>query len=411
MFCLFCRLQVSLTKANAMKPAVLVINAGSSSIKFALFNALNQSIGERLYHGLLEGIGVNPKLKIKNGEDATLADIELAVTAKHADGLMALLDWLNTNTQGIDIIGIGHRVLHGGKLYSTSQKITPEVMAYLEALIPLGPLHQPHNLNPIRVLTQLKPTVPQIAVFDTAYHRTQPEVAERFAIPKELHDEGVKRYGFHGISYAYIAEQLPEVLGEKANGRVVVCHLGNGASLCAIKERKSIATTMGFTPLDGLMMGTRCGLIDGGVIFYLLQQKGMSVDEVNKTLNHKSGLLGVSGISSDIRDLEASNSPDATEALELFVYRAVREIGSMVAALGGLDAIIFTAGIGENAIKIRAAICEKLTWLGLDIDLDANNCRGKRIKFSTADSKIEAWVVPTNEEVMIAEDVLSILGK
>lgn len=389
-----------------MKPAVLVINAGSSSIKFALFNVVQQAVGERLYHGLLEGIGVKPKLKIKNGEDATLADIELAETAKHADGLMALLDWLNTNTQGVDIIGIGHRVLHGGKLYSSSQKVTPEVMAYLEALIPLGPLHQPHNLNPIRVLNQLKPTVPQVAVFDTAYHRTQPEVAQRFAIPKELHDEGVKRYGFHGISYAYIAGQLPEVLGDKANGRVLVCHLGNGASLCAIKDRKSIATTMGFTPLDGLMMGTRCGLMDGGVIFYLMQQKGMTVDEVNKTLNHKSGLLGVSGISSDMRDLEASASQDAKDALELFNYRAVREIGSMVAALGGLDAIIFTAGIGENAINLRAQICKELGWLGLTVDDAANNCRGKRVKFSGADSKVEAWVIPTNEEVMIAQDVL-----
>lgn len=393
-----------------MTAAVLVINAGSSSIKFALFSAHEQIIGERLYHGLLDGIGVHPKLKIKNGADETLADLELAQTAKHADGLTALLEWLNANSSGIDIVGIGHRVVHGGELYAHSQRITPEVFSSLETLIPLAPLHQPHNLNPIRVLNELKPSVPQVAAFDTAFHRTQPEVAQRFAIPRALHDQGVKRYGFHGISYAYIAEQLPQVLGEKANGRVVVCHLGNGASLCAVKNRQSIATTMGFTPVDGLMMGTRCGLMDSGVIFYLVEQQGKSIKEVNTILNHQSGLLGVSGISSDIRDLEASKDPAAKEALELFAYRTVREIGSMVAALGGLDAIIFTAGIGENAINLRAAICDQLSWLGLEIDRDANNCRGQRIKFSKAGSAVQAWVVPTNEEVMIAEDVLHILA-
>lgn len=393
-----------------MTAAVLVINAGSSSIKFALFSAHDRAVGERLYHGLLDGIGVNPKLKIKNGADETLADLELAQTAKHADGLTALLEWLNANSSGIDIVGIGHRVVHGGELYAQSQRITPEVFSSLETLIPLAPLHQPHNLNPIRVLSELKPAVPQVAAFDTAFHRTQPEVAQRFAIPRVLHEQGVKRYGFHGISYAYIAEQLPLVLGEKANGRVVVCHLGNGASLCAVKNRQSIATTMGFTPVDGLMMGTRCGLMDSGVIFYLVEQQGKSIKEVNTILNHQSGLLGVSGISSDIRDLEASKDPAAKEALELFAYRTVREIGSMVAALGGLDAIIFTAGIGENAINLRAAICEQLSWLGLEIDRDTNNCRGQRIKFSKAGSSIEAWVVPTNEEVMIAEDVLHILA-
>lgn len=394
-----------------MTAAVLVINAGSSSIKFALFSAHEQIIGERLYHGLLDGIGVHPKLKIKNGADETLADLELAQTAKHADGLTALLEWLNANSSGIDIVGIGHRVVHGGELYAHSQRITPEVFSSLETLIPLAPLHQPHNLNPIRVLNELKPAVPQVAAFDTAFHRTQPEVAQRFAIPRALHEQGVKRYGFHGISYAYIAEQLPLVLGEKANGRVVVCHLGNGASLCAVKNRQSIATTMGFTPVDGLMMGTRCGLMDSGVIFYLVEQQGKSIKEVNTILNHQSGLLGVSGISSDIRDLEASKDPAAKEALELFAYRTVREIGSMVAALGGLDAIIFTAGIGENAINLRAAICDQMSWLGLEIDRDANNCRGQRIKFSKADSAVQAWVIPTNEEVMIAEDVLNILGK
>lgn len=393
-----------------MKPAVLVINAGSSSIKFALFATEDGRPGARLYHGLLDGIGVRPKLRIRNGHDDVLADIELAESARHAEGLTALLDWLKANTAELTIIGIGHRVLHGGKLYSHSQRVTPEVMAYVEALIPLGPLHQPHNLNPIRELERLMPDVPQVAVFDTAFHRTQPEVAERFAIPRQLHDEGVKRYGFHGISFAYIASQLPEVLGERANGRVVVCHLGNGASLCAIKDGKSIATTMGFTPLDGLMMGTRCGLIDGGVIFYLMQQKGMSAAEVNRMLNHQSGLLGVSGISSDMRDLDASDKREAREALELFNYRAVREIGSMVAALGGLDAIIFTAGIGENAIGLRADICRQLQWLGLDIDEQANNCRGKRVKFSTAESRVEAWVVPTNEEIMIAGDVLRLVA-
>lgn len=393
-----------------MTAAVLVINAGSSSIKFALFSAHEQIIGERLYHGLLDGIGVHPKLKIKNGADETLADLELAQTAKHADGLTALLEWLNANSSGIDIVGIGHRVVHGGELYAHSQRITPEVFSSLETLIPLAPLHQPHNLNPIRVLNELKPAVPQVAAFDTAFHRTQPEVAQRFAIPRALHEQGVKRYGFHGISYAYIAEQLPLVLGEKANGRVVVCHLGNGASLCAVKNRQSIATTMGFTPVDGLMMGTRCGLMDSGVIFYLVEQQGKSIKEVNTILNHQSGLLGVSGISSDIRDLEASKDPAAKEALELFAYRTVREIGSMVAALGGLDAIIFTAGIGENAINLRAAICDQLSWLGLEIDRDANNCRGQRIKFSKADSAVQAWVIPTNEEVMIAEDVLHILA-
>lgn len=399
-----------------MKPAVLVINAGSSSIKFALFSTVEKTAtearqtGERLYHGLLDGIGVRPKLRIRDQADTVLADIELPEQARHADGLTALLHWLNSNTGDLRIIGIGHRVVHGGKGFTGSQLITPEVQATIESLIPLSPLHQPHNLNPVLVLQQLMPGVPQVAVFDTAFHRTQPDVAERFAIPRELHEEGVKRYGFHGISYAYIASQLDEILGEQAHGRVVVCHLGNGASLCALKNGQSQATTMGFTPLDGLMMGTRCGLIDGGVIFWLLQQKGMSVEAVNRMLNHQSGLLGVSGISSDMRDLEASDSPAARQALELFVYRCVREIGSMVAAIGGLDALIFTAGIGENAIGLRAQICQQLQWLGLDIDLAANNCRGKRVRFSTADSRVQAWVVPTNEELMIANDVLRLVS-
>ena len=393
-----------------MKTAVLVINAGSSSIKFALFAIAGATVGERLYHGLYEGIGVRPKLKIKDGADNTVAELELPLQAKHADGLSTLLDWLKANTAGITISGIGHRVLHGGKLYDRSQKVNHEVMAYLEALIPLGPLHQPHNLNPIRVLQNIMPGVLQVAVFDTAYHRTQPEVAQRLAIPRELYDEGVKRYGFHGISYAYIASQLPEFLGELADGRVLVCHLGNGASLCAIKERKSIATTMGFTPMDGLMMGTRCGLIDPGVLIYLMQQKGMTVDEVMRMLNFKSGLLGVSGISSDMRDICDNPAPEAKEALALFMYRLMREIGSMVAALGGLDAIVFTAGIGENAPWLRAQVCQQLPWLGMAIDETVNNCRGQRVKFSTAASAVQAWVVPTNEELMIAQDVINLLS-
>lgn len=392
-----------------MSAAVLVINAGSSSIKFAMFAANGTAVGDRLYHGLIEGIGVRPKLKVKNGAGETLADFPLAEGAKHADALQALLDWMNSNVQGLKIVGIGHRVVHGGQ-YEGSKQVTPEVISYLESLIPLAPLHEPHNISPILALQKIMPEVPQVTSFDTAYHRTQPDLAQRFAIPRKYFDEGIKRYGAHGISYAFIAEQLPKLLGDKANGRVVVCHLGNGASLCAVKEGKSIATTMGFTPLDGLMMGTRCGLIDPSVLLFLQQQKGMSVEAVNKMLNHESGFLGVSGISSDMRDIEESDKPEAKEALALFSYRIVREIGSMVAALGGLDAIIFTAGIGENAIELREGVCQELGWLGLEIDPAANKVRGKLAKFSTENSKVQAWVVPTNEELMIAKDVLRIIN-
>jgi len=384
---------------------LLVLNAGSSSIKFSVFE-----VGERpaapalLVRGEVDGLGARPRFVAQDQAGARLADDGLAAGATHDDALGTMLAWIDARTAGAEVIAAGHRVVHGGVRYASPVRVTPEVMLELEALVPLAPLHQPHNLEAIKALAKRRPALPQVACFDTAFHTTQPAVAQAFALPRSLGEAGIKRYGFHGLSYEYIASVLPEHLGDMADGRVVVAHLGAGASMCAMRGRRSVATTMGFTALDGLPMGTRPGAIDPGVILHLLTERGMSASDVTELLYKKSGLLGLSGVSSDVRELLASDSPHAAWALEVFVYRVGRELGSLAAALGGLDALVFTAGIGEHATLIRARICRDASWLGVQLDDEANQRDGPCI--SARGSRATAWVIPTDEELMIARHTL-----
>jgi acetate kinase len=390
-----------------MNKFLLVINAGSSSIKFATYHkeALsNQLVADA--SGQIEGIGNQPYFTAMNPNDVILVKRKFSVDEvhDHTSAITIIRSWLLDYFADGTLLAVGHRVVHGGQNYSKPVLIDAKVLKVLEALIPLAPLHQPHNLAAIRAFQEIMPSLPQVACFDTAFHRTQPDVAQRFALPRRYFDEGVRHYGFHGLSYEYIASVLPTLEPSLANARIIVAHLGNGASLCAIHNGHSIATTMGFTPLDGLVMGTRCGNIDPGVLLYLMNQHNMDVQALEQLLYHQSGLLGVSGISSDMRKLLASDDPRAKEAIELFVYRIGREIGSLVAALGGLDALIFTAGIGEHSAIIRTKVCHQAKWLGLELDESANETSSSGI--STLSSKISAWVVATDENQMIAQHTL-----
>jgi len=358
--------------------------------------------------GECEGIGHRVHFTAKNGAGASLVDEQLAEGTTHEDALAALLRWLEAHFQDHRLIAAGHRVVHGGSLYTAPVRIDASVTAELRRLIPLAPLHQPHNLAAIAAVSKLHPALPQIACFDTAFHHTEPEVATAFALPRRLAAEGIRRYGFHGLSYEYIASVLPDILGPaEADGRVVVAHLGAGASMCAMHRRKSVATTMGFTALDGLPMGSRSGSLDPGVILYLIQEKGMTAAEVGDLLYHDSGLLGVSGISDDMRTLLASDDPHAKEAIDLFVYRVGRELGSLAGALGGLDALVFTAGIGEHAAEIRRRVCEDAAWLDVDLDETANATGSPRI--TRAGSRTSVWVIPTDEDLMIARHTWKVL--
>ncbi len=385
-----------------MSGAILVVNAGSSSIKFSLFPGDERPMRQGLIcEGECEGIGHTVRFTAKDGNGAVLIDEHLAEGATHEDALAALLRWLERTFPQRPLIAAGHRVVHGGSLYTGPVRIDNGVIAELRRLIPLAPLHQPHHLAAIAALSKLHPTLPQIACFDTSFHHTQPVVASTFALPRNLTEEGVRRYGFHGLSYEYIASVLPEIVGSAvAEARVVVAHLGNGASMCAMLKRKSVATTMGFTALDGLPMGQRCGNLDPGVVLYLMEEKGMTAQAISDLLYHASGLLGVSGLSNDMRTLLASDDPHAKEAIDLFVYRICRELGSLAAALGGLDAFVFTAGIGEHATEIRRRVCEQAAWLGFEIDQAANGQGGPRI--TKAGRKLSAWIIPTDEDLMIA---------
>jgi acetate kinase len=384
-----------------MSDAILVLNAGSSSVKFSLFEG-HERPGPRglVCDGEFDGIGYHVHFVARDNARNSLADRYLTEGAAHEDALSTLLSWVESQFPDHRLIAAGHRVVHGGSLYTSPVRIDASVLEELRRLVPLAPLHQPHNLAAIATVAKLHPVLPQVACFDTAFHHTQPEIAAALALPRAITAQGVRRYGFHGLSYEYIASVLPDVLGPVADGRIVVAHLGSGASMCAMHQRKSVATTMSFTPLDGLVMGTRCGSLDPGVILYLIQEKGMTPQAVSDLLYHSSGLLGVSGISDDMRTLLASDDPLAANAVALFVYRFSRELGSLVASLGGLDALVFTAGIGEHAPEIRRRACQQASWLGIELD-DAANASGA-IGISTPVSKVSAWVIPTNEDLMIA---------
>jgi acetate kinase len=365
-----------------MPGAYAVLNAGSSNVKFSIFRDRGEAL-ELALHGQVDEIRTQPALD-------------------------RILEFARGELGPEPLRAVGHRVVHGGLQYSEPVRVDAAVLARLETFVPLAPLHQPHNLAPIRALLERSPQLPQVACFDTAFHRTAPELAQMFALPHGLHEEGVRRFGFHGLSYEYIASRLPALDARAASGRTVVLHLGNGASMCALEGGRSVASTMGFTAVDGLPMGTRCGSIDPGVILYLMDTRGMDVRAVERLIYNESGLLGVSGISSDMRTLLASPEPRAKLAVDLYVYRIGRELGSLAAALGGVDAIVFTGGIGENAAEIRARVCRDAAWLGIELDAASNSAGGPRI--SGAGSRTSAWALATDEELMIARHTRRLLG-
>jgi acetate kinase len=393
-----------------MSEALLVVNAGSSSVKFSVFETEGPALRRLTAHGEIDGIGTHPRLTVREVDGGEPAEriLSAAEVPDHRTAIGLVRDFLHDHLGGLQPLAVGHRVVHGGTR-DRAVRIDATIIAELDALTPLAPLHQPHALAAIRSLAEMSPELPQIACFDTAFHRGHPQVADLFALPWEYYEAGVRRYGFHGLSYEYIARTLPEVAPEIAGGRIVVAHLGSGASLCAIKAGRSIDSTMGFTALDGLPMGTRTGALDPGVILYLLQARGMDAKAIETLLYKKSGLLGLSGISNDMRDLLESREPHAEAAIDYFVYRVIREIGALTAALGGLDALVFTAGIGEHAPQIRHRICEGLAWLGLALDPAANAAGKPRI--TAAESRVSAWIIPTDEEKMIALHTLDLMKR
>lgn len=394
-----------------MSDVILVLDAGSSSLKFAVYEACGTSERpSRLAHGQVEGLRAKARFQAFDADGRPLDDAILPDTGHpttHDEAMSRVLAWLQAHRDGSQrLVAAGHRVVHGGAEFAAPVRIDATVLARLDELSALAPLHQPPALHAIRALQERLPDLLQVACFDTAFHRTQPDVAQAYALPRALSDEGIRRYGFHGLSYQYIAQVLPQFLGDTAGGRVVVAHLGSGASMCALHGRRSVASTMGFTALDGLVMGTRCGNLDPGVVLYLIEHKGMTTAQVSDLLYKRSGLLGVSGLSSDLRELAASAEPTAAQAIDLFVYRIGRELGSLVAALGGIDAIVFTAGIGEHSADIRRRVCEQARWLGIVLDTEANE--GQRTRISGPGSRVSAWVIPTDEESIIADAVASI---
>ena len=384
---------------NAKPGCVAVLNAGSSSIKFGLYEAGTD--GPLLFRGQIERIGSAAHLKAVSAVGEPVAEQDWSKGAlDHHGATNEIVRLARELLAGRPVLAVGHRVVHGGEEFATPVRIDAGVLAKLAKLVPLAPLHQPHNLAPIEAIAKAAPQVPQVACFDTAFHRTQPALAQEFALPRDLTAAGVRRYGFHGLSYDYIVARLQETEPALARSRLVIAHLGNGASLCAVHEGRSVASTMGFTAVDGLMMGTRTGALDPGVLLYLMQERGMDAAAIEDLLYRKSGLLGVSGLSSDMRTLRQAETPPAKAAIALFVYRIAREIGSMAAALGGLDGIIFTAGIGENDAATRSEVAAGCGWLGLAVDEGRNRLGAGRI--SSDQSRVSAWVIPTDEERMIA---------
>jgi acetate kinase len=392
-----------------MEDYAIVLNAGSSSLKFCVFQRPEGEAWRLETRGQIEGIGTKPRLSAKDGTGKKVADQPLGATVMNASSALdSLAAWLRARYGRARVVGVGHRVVHGGAQFSGPTLITPEVMTQLRELVPLAPLHQPYNLAAIDAVSERMPEVPQVACFDTSFHRGHAPVADVVPLPAAIRAGGVQRYGFHGLSYEYIASVLPQVAPEIARGRVIVAHLGSGASMCALKDGKSVDSTLGFTALDGLCMGTRPGALDPGVVLYLFQGLGFSAKAVETILYKESGLRGISGISNDMRDLIDNPEPDARLAVDYFVYRAAKDIGALAAVLGGIDGLVFTAGIGENSPEIRRRVCDASRWLGIDLDENANTHGGPRI--SRADSRVSAWVIPTNEELMIARQTGVMLG-
>jgi acetate kinase len=390
--------------------AILILNAGSSSLKFSVY--ADAGAPRPLVRGQFEGLFSQPHFEAF-GYDGKLLDERhwpAASSLSHQDAVAYLLDW---GRQGAfaehRVIAAGHRVVHGGMKLVRPVLIDVQVLEELDSLVPLAPLHQAHNVAAIRAVQQVAPRLPQVACFDTSFHRTQPIVAQMFGLPRGYFEQGIRRYGFHGLSYEYIGSVLPTYDAAAAAGRTVVAHLGNGASMCAMRGGRSVSTTMGFTAVDGLLMGTRCGALDPGVLLYLMEQQGKTGRELESLIYQESGLLGVSGISADMRTLLASDDPRAAEAIALFVYRIVCSLGSLATALGGLDSIVFTGGIGEHASAIREEVCRQASWLGVQLDDDANQHDGPMI--SAPESPVSAWVIPTNEELMVARHVQSVLAE
>ena len=389
-----------------MADTVLTLNAGSSSLKFALFDAEGGEDAGALLRGMVEEIPTKPRFSASGADSVSLAEEEWPEAAGDFAGIVdRLIDRIEAHLDDDRLIAVGHRVVHGGPDHAKPERVTPALLAELGRLTRLAPLHEPQNIAPIRALAEARPSLTQIACFDTAFHRTMPAVATRYALPRDFEAQGIRRYGFHGLSYEYIAGQLARAASELVAGRLIVAHLGNGASLCALKAGKSVDTTMGFSTLDGLVMGTRPGSLDPGVILHLLKERGMTADGIEDLLYRRSGLLGVSGgLSSDMRVLLGSDDPRAAEAVELFAYRIAREAGALASSLCGLDGFVFTGGIGEHSSAVRALVCARLDWLGLKIDAEANE-RGDGM-ISAPQSPVELRVIATDEERMIASHVL-----
>ncbi|HEU4957965.1 MAG TPA: acetate/propionate family kinase [Sphingomicrobium sp.] len=391
-----------------MAECIAVVNAGSSSVKFGFYDSEGDE--PLLLRGQVEQIGVSPTLTASDGDGNELVELNWPAEGfGHAQAMGAILEVAREQLpEGSTVNGVGHRVVHGGTRFAAPVEVTPDIIAELEKLSPLAPLHQPHNLGPIKGIAQNAPHIRQVACFDTAFHQTQPHLAQAIALPRELSDAGIRRYGFHGLSYDFVSARLREIAPEHADKRIIIAHLGNGASLCAINDGRSVATTMGFTAVEGLMMGTRCGAIDPGVLIYLMDEHGMDARGLESLVYKKCGLLGVSGISSDMRTLRASDDPRAREAIDLFIYRIVREIGSLSAALGGLDGLVFTGGIGQRDAKTRREVAAGCAWLGAELDEARNG--GEEGLISTDSSKLPMWVVRTDEERVIARQTAAVLG-
>lgn len=394
-----------------MNEAILTLNAGSSSIKFALFRHQVPLSPVPEVMGQIDGIGAHGHFVARDHSGNLIEDCDLQMPAagRHRVAVHFLVQWLHDHEANWRIVSVGHRVVHGSTRYTEPTVVNESVLQDLISYRPLAPLHQPHNIAGIEAMQSALPAVPQVACFDTAFHRTQSEVAQLYALPRKWIDQGIRRYGFHGLSYEFIAQSLPHYLGEQAGGRVIVAHLGNGASLCAMKGLKSVATTMGFSTLDGLVMGTRPGNLDPGVLLYLMEHHQLDEAALEHLLYRESGLLGVSGVSQDMRELMESSDPHAAQAVDLFCHRLVQEIGAMASTLGGLDALVFTGGIGEHSPEIRQRVVQSFTWLGLTLDQERNRVSGEGL-ISTAESAIAALVIRTNEEWMIAQHTAQLLG-